>query len=195
VTSVVVSDEGAVVVVYVVKDVQPETQDAMESSDMAAAIADSLQEGRCCRPATYLCLFRDLPIHTLIHISVFIRFLFVATTDGFDGADVQPAEAAVITVDIAEVPIVEATFTATGVTIEEAQSEDFEIAVEKAVAANLGVDSDSVDVVSVEEGEDGAVVVTFQVADVDVLDQLSVEKALEGDDMSEAIATELETGT
>ena len=58
---------------------------------------------------------------------------------GFDDATVALADAEVATMEISEEPVVEATQTIAGVTLEQAQSEEFQVAVETAVAARVGV--------------------------------------------------------
>ena len=161
VTSVTTDDDGDVSVVYVVQNVDPEDveemQEQLESSDMADAIGDNLQDA------------------------------------GFDGADVETADSAPATVEVVEEPVIEAQQEiAGGVTLEQAEGEVFQEAFEGAVAEQLGVDPEDVDITSVETDDKGAVIVTYQVSDVDPLDQIAVEKAVESDAMADVIADNLQ---
>ena len=113
--------------------------------------------------------------------------------NGFDGADVEEADSAPATVEVTQEPVIEAQQEiAGGVTLEQAQGETFQDAFEEAVAEQLGVDAEDVDITSVETDEKGAVIVTYQVSDVDPLDQIAVEKAVESDAMADVIADNLQ---
>ena len=58
---------------------------------------------------------------------------------GFDGADVQEADAAPATVEISQEPVIESEQPVNGVSLDQAQSDEFQDAFEEAVAGKLGV--------------------------------------------------------
>ena len=82
---------------------------------------------------------------------------------GFKGADVEPADAAPATVEVTEVPVIESEQPVSGVSLDQAQSEEFQDAFEEGVAGKLGLGKDEVEVTGVEKNEDGDVVVTYQI--------------------------------
>ena len=58
---------------------------------------------------------------------------------GFKSAEVEPADAAPATVEISQEPVIESQQPVSGVTFDQAQSEDFQDAFEQGVADKLGV--------------------------------------------------------
>ena len=66
-------------------------------------------------------------------------------------------------------------------------------AFESAVAEQLGVDPEDVDITDVSRDEEtGAINVTYQVTGVDEMDQISTQKDAESNDMADAIADNLQ---
>ena len=167
VTSVTTNDEGHVVVVYVVQGVEPEDMDnmqqQMESGDMADAIGDNLQDA------------------------------------GFKRAEVEPADAEITTVEVIEMPgdgpdgpvpveVLMAQQEFQGIPPNQAESEDFQDAVEQAVADQLDIDPEFVTVTSVTTNDDGNVVVVYVVQNPPE----DAEDDLESRDMAEAIGGALQ---
>ena len=112
---------------------------------------------------------------------------------GFDDVQASPADAAPATVEISQEPVIESEQPVNGVSLDQAQSEEFQDAFEAAVAEQLGVDPEDVDVTDVSINEEtGAVTVTYQVTGVDELDQIDAQKGAESDEMAEAIASNLQ---
>ena len=79
-----------------------------------------------------------------------------------------------------------------GIDPEQAQSEEFEDAIEQAVADELGVGVGDVEVTSVTVDEDGDVTVVYVVQGVDPEDVEEVQQQLESDDMADAIGDNLQ---
>ena len=77
-------------------------------------------------------------------------------------------------------------------TPEQAQGQDFQDAVEQAVADELGVEPDTVTVTSVTTNDDGHVVVVYVVQGVDPEDIEEVQQQLESGDMADAIGDNLQ---
>ena len=111
---------------------------------------------------------------------------------GFKGADVEPADAAPATVEITQEPVIESAQTVSGVSLDQAQSEEFQDAFEEGVAGKLGVGKDEVEVTGVARDDDGDVVVTYQITGVDTLDQIDTAGTMESEGMASAIADNLQ---
>ena len=80
----------------------------------------------------------------------------------------------------------------TGIAPEDAQSEEFEEAVEQAVADELNVGVGDVEVTSVTTDDEGHVTVVYVVQNVDPEDVEEMQQQLESDDMAEAIGDNLQ---
>ena len=75
-----------------------------------------------------------------------------------------PADAAPATVEVTQEPVIESEQPVNGVTLDQAQGDVFQEAFEEAVAEQLGVDPEDVDVTDVSRDEEtGAINVTYQV--------------------------------
>jgi hypothetical protein len=97
---------------------------------------------------------------------------------GFDGAEADTAEAGTATLILEETPVVEADLPLSNVSVEDANEPAFQEALIEAVAERLNVDADDVTITAVTAADDDEadVVVTYQVAEVDVMDQMETEK-------------------
>jgi hypothetical protein len=117
--------------------------------------------------------------------------------EGFE-VDVEVASAELATVEsIAEAErvdeqVIEVQQAVAGVTIEEAQSEEFEAAVESAVAAQLGVFPQDVAVTGVEVSDAGVVTVTYVVKNVQPDDLEEKKSQLESADVATAVGASLQ---
>ena len=94
--------------------------------------------------------------------------------------------------EITEEPVVEATQTISGVSLEQAQSDEFQDAIEAAVAARVGVDPEDVDITEVTVEDDGSVEVTYEIHGLDPLDQIATEKTVESEGVANDIADSLQ---
>ncbi len=109
-------------------------------------------------------------------------------------AQVGPAISGVMTVEITQEPVIVAQQPVGGVSLEQAQQDDFKDAFAAGVGGKLGMNPASIEITGVSEGEDGAIVVAYQVNDVDTLSLIATQKALESEGMGNVIAAKLQDG-
>ena len=93
---------------------------------------------------------------------------------GLDDANVQEADAGVATVEVSEEPVIEASQVVNGVTLEQAQTEEFQDAAKEAVVEQLKVPAEDVTITAIAEDEEGHVVITYQVSDLMAINLISI---------------------